>query len=220
MSTSSTTYLKLADHYQKCLKKHGDCSIGMDWPSEKDNEQRFRVMAELFEADILSSGKRIKLLDFGCGASHFYDFLLAKGWAEQIGYTGIDIVPESIAISKVKFPGNKYLCLDILASTKSLGVHDFITINGVFTQKRGMTEREMHSFLERALTRLYPCFRKGLAFNTMSGQVDFKRRGSFHVDLDSAAKMFAKKFTRHFVIRHDYGLYENTFYLFKKESHS
>jgi SAM-dependent methyltransferase len=220
LSTSSTTYLKLAEHYQKCLKKHGDSSVGMDWPSEKDNLQRFGVMTELFEAATLSSENCIRLLDFGCGTSHFYDFLLAKGLAEQISYTGIDIVPESINISRVKFPGNKYLCLDILESTKSLGFYDYITINGLFTQKQSMTEREMCNFLVNVLDRLYPCFTKGLAFNTMSGQVDFKKAGSFHVDLDWVAKMFAKKFTRNFMIRHDYGLYENTFYLFKKENTS
>lgn len=192
----------------------------MDWPQEKDNLWRFAVMAELFEREVASSGKRTKLLDFGCGTSHFYEFLQTRGLVDRLAYTGIDIVPESIEISKSKFPDNKYLCLDILASTKTLGVYDYITINGVFTQKRGMTEREMRSFLERVLARLYPCFKKGLAFNTMSGQVDFKRRGAFHVDLDWAAQLLAKKFTRHFQVRHDYGLYENTFYLFKKQRYS
>ncbi len=197
--------------------KHGDSLLGMDWPKEKDNLRRFAVMAEIFEREVVSSGKPAKLLDFGCGTSHFYEFLQKKKLADRVAYTGIDIVPDSIEISKSKFPDNNYLCLDILESTKTLGDYDYITINGLFTQKRGMTEREMRSFLERVLTRLWPCFTKGLAFNTLSDQVDFKRRGSFHVDLDWAAKLFANKFTRYFQVRHDYGLYENTFYLFKKE---
>lgn len=217
LTTLQKPYLKLAKHYGERLKEHGDCALGMDWPREKDNLLRFAVMAELFEREIASSGRRTKLLDFGCGTSHFYEFLQSKGLTDRIVYTGVDIVPGSIEISKNKFPDNKYLCLDILASARSLGIHDYITINGVFTQKRGMTEREMRSFLERVLDRLYPCFRKGLAFNTLSGQVDFKRRGSFHVNLDWIAKLFANKFTRHFLVRHEYGLYENTFYLFKKE---
>lgn len=217
MRISRKPYLNLAKHYEESLKKHGDCSLGMDWPREKDNLRRFSVMAELFKGEVSSAGRRTKLLDFGCGTSHFYEFLQAKNLAGQLAYTGIDIVPESIKISKSKFPDNRYLCLDILASTKALGVHDYIVINGLFTQKRGMTESEMRSFLECVLSRLYPCFRKGLAFNTLSGQVDFKRRGSFHVDLNWAAKLFVSKFTRHFQVRHDYGLYENTFYLFKNE---
>lgn len=220
MTISSKTYLSLAAHYRECLKKYGDRSLGMDWPRETDNLRRFAVMAALFEQDLLSSGKRIKLLDFGCGTSHFFEFLRTTGLAKRIDFMGIDIVPESIEISKRKFPGNKYLCLDILASTEALGTHDYITINGIFTQKRSMTEREMRKFLERVLARLYPCFRRGLAFNTMSDQVDFRRRGAFHIDLDWAAKMLAKKFSRHFLVRHDYGLFENTFYLFKKECQS
>lgn len=219
MTTSIKPYLKLASHYRKCLQEHGDQCLGMDWPREEENLRRFAVMAQLFEHDIESSDKRVKILDFGCGTSHFCEFLLKKGWEDRIVYTGIDIVPESIEISKRKYPNNRYYCLDILASEKSLGAFDYITINGVFTQKRLMTEHEMRSFLERVLERLFPSFKKGLAFNTMSGQVDFKKRGSFHVDLDWAAKLFAKKFTRNFQVRHDYGLYENTFYLFKEERH-
>lgn len=220
MLISKKNYLNLAAHYRQCLERHGDRCIGMDWPRKKDNLRRFAVMAKLFEDTLSSSRKRIKLLDFGCGTSHFYEYLLSVGLAKKIDYVGIDIVSESIQISKEKFPNNKYLCLDILTSTKALGPYDYITINGVFTQKLSMTEREMRDFLDRVLTRLFPCFKKGLAFNAMSGQVDFRKRGSFHMDLDWAAKLFAKEFTRHFIVRHDYGLYENTFYLFKKENRS
>jgi SAM-dependent methyltransferase len=216
LSTSRKTYLNLAAHYRECLKKYGDRSRGMDWPRAKDNQRRFAVMTEMFERD-LASGRPVRVLDFGCGTSHFYEYLRSAGLAKRIRYTGLDIVPESITISREKFPGNKYLCLDILASRKHLGSYDYVVINGVFTQKRGMTEREMSGFLERVLTRLHACYRKGLAFNAMS---DFKRRGSFHLDLDWAGKLFARTLTRHFVVRHDYGLYENTFYLFKMERRS
>lgn len=188
----------------------------MDWPREEDTLRRFKVMADLF-APALSSVKRVKLLDFGCGTSRFYDYLRVLGLSSRVEFSGVDILPESIAISKRKYPKNKYLCLDVLASPRTLGRYDYVTINGVFTQKKGMSEREMRVFLEKILDRLFPCFANGLAFNTMSGQVDFKRRGSFHVDLSWAAQLFAKRFTRHFTVRHDYGLYEQTFYLFKKE---
>ncbi len=217
MSTSSATYLKLAAHYRDCLKKYGDKARGMDWPRHKDNLLRFAVMTDLFAQDM--RGRRVKVLDFGCGTSHFYQYLQARGLSSKVEYTGIDIGAESIEISKRKFPRNRYLCLDVLATNRSIGVYDYIVINGLFTQKRTMSEREMRAFLTRILTRLQPCYRKGLAFNTMSDQVDFKRPGSFHFGLTQAAALFTKNFTRHFVVRHDYGLYENTFYLFKKETH-
>lgn len=216
MSTSSAAYLKLAEHYRRCLRAHGDKARGMDWPREKDNLRRFAVMTEMF-APALRPGRRTRILDFGCGTSAYYGYLRAAGLAGRVAYSGVDIGPEAVEISRRKYPRNRYLCLDVLASDRPLGVHDYAVINGVFTQKRSMSERAMREFLARVLERLWPSVRVGLAFNTMSDRVDFKRRGSFHYGLDEAARLFSARFSRHFVVRHDYGLYENTFYLFKKE---
>lgn len=216
MSTSDASYRKLAEHYRECLSRHGDSARGMDWPRERDAATRFAVMTEMFARD-LRRGRRVEVLDFGCGTSRYYDYLGDCGLSRLVSFMGVDILKESITISRRKYPRNRYLCADILASRAPLGVHDYVTINGVFTQKRGMSEREMRDFLERALDRLYPACREGLAFNTMSGVVDYKRRGAFHVDASWAARLFARRWTRHFVVRHDYGLYEQTFYLFKKE---
>jgi SAM-dependent methyltransferase len=216
---SKKTYIKLASHYEKCLEMHGDTSLGMDWPKEKDNLRRHQVMAEFFTKKLGQKEKKTRVLDFGCGTSHFYDFLRKKGWKNKIEYIGVDILEKSIAISKSKYPKNSYYCFDILSSRRPIPSCDYIVINGLFTQKREMSDQEMKKFFKKILLRLYPAAKSGLAFNTMSDQVDFKRRGAFHLDLNWAAKFFADHLTRHFVVRHDYGLYENTFYLFKKERH-
>jgi len=210
------SYLKLADHYTNCLNKHGDTSLGMDWPDKEDNIKRFSIMLDLFKTNLYNNIKPLKILDFGCGTSHFYEHLKQTGLEKNIKYTGIDIIEDSIEISKKKFPENKYFCLDILDSSESLGQYDYIVINGLFTQKCNLNNNEMKNFLIQILTKLFPLFDKGLAFNTMSNQVDFKRDGAFHLDLNWSSELFTKKFTRKFVVRHDYDLYENTFYLYKE----
>lgn len=219
MSRSSAGYLKLAEHYRTVLEKYGDKTRGMDWPRTADNLKRFAVMTRMFESD-LAAGKKVKILDFGCGTAHYFQYLKSKGFAKRINYTGWDITSESISIAKRKYPRNSFQTIDVLKTRKALPTFDYVIINGLFTQKRGMTETQMHAFLEKILVRLQPCYRSGLTFNAMSDQVDFKRRGSFHLNLDAAAKLFTAKLTRHFEVRHDYGLYENTFYLFKKERRS
>lgn len=217
MSTSDRSYLRLAEHYRACLSRHGDKARGMDWPREADNRRRFGVMADLFAAE--AREKRVTVLDFACGTSHFYGYLRARGLGPRVAYSGIDIGPEAVAAARRKYPGNDYRCLDVLAHKGALGRYDYVVINGLFTQKRGMTDRQMKAFLVAVLGRLLPCWRKGLAFNAMSDQVDFRRRGSFHLDLGWAARLLAERFTRDFVVRHDYGLYENTFYLYKGGDH-
>ena len=215
-NTSKKTYSKLANHYANCLKKYGDTTLGMDWPEESDNIKRFSIMLDLFKIDLYGNIKPLRILDFGCGTSHFYEFLKKSHLNNNISYTGIDIVQDSIKISKKKFPENKYFCMDILASSKSFGQYDYVIINGLFTQKCNMNDKEMKNFLIKILKKLFPCFKKGLAFNTMSNQVDFKREGSFHLDLNWSSQVFVNNFTRNFLIRHDYDLYENTFYLYKE----
>lgn len=217
MNTSNRRYLSLAEHYRSCLKTHGDRALGMDWPREEDNLRRFAVMTEMFAGD-LKAGRRVRVLDFGCGTSHYYQYLRSAGLAKRVSYTGIDVVAESIELARGKFPGNRYMLRDILASTKPFGAYDYAVINGLFTQKRRMSGPEMGDFLERILARLRPAVRVGLAFNTMSDRVDFKRRGAFHLGLDAGARIFERTFGRSFVVRHDYGLYENTFYLYKREN--
>lgn len=210
--TGSVSYLKIARHYQDCIRRHGDSARGMDWPSEKDNQVRFRVMAELFGSDF----KKIKVLDFGCGSSRFFDYLKQRELAKKIQYIGLDILPEAIEISKKKYPTNRYICGDALQDPSVLPRVDYAIFNGVFTQKRSLSQREMQDFLLRTLSKVFSKVRIGLAFNVMSDQADFKRRGSFHLSTDWLAKTMARRYSRYFTIRHDYGLYENTIYLFKK----
>jgi SAM-dependent methyltransferase len=217
LTTSKKSYLKLASHYQECLDKHGDTPSGMDWPKAKDNLVRHQMMLELFSEAAQKSARPVRVLDFGCGTSHFYDYLVKEGFKKKVTYIGIDILAESVAIAKKKHPGNRYFCLDILSPGVKIPAFDFVVINGLFTQRRSISDKQMRGFLGKIITRLFSEARRGLAFNTLSDQVDFKRPGSFHLNLDWAGKFFTKHLTRNFVVRHDYGLYENTFYLYKKQ---
>ena len=49
------------------------------------------------------SGEKITLLDFGCGASHLYEYILAYG-IDHVSYSGLDLSEKVIELSKSKFP--------------------------------------------------------------------------------------------------------------------
>ncbi len=215
MNTSDKTQLKLAMYYRTCLQEHGDTATGMDWPDQEQNQKRFALMTELFQDDLRGRNDPIRLLDFACGTSHYFEYLRERGLAARVRYSGIDINPDAIAMSREKFPGNTYACMDVLEGTDGIGEHDYVVINGLFTQKRAMTDAQMRQFLLNILTKLYPHFSRGLAFNAMSGQVDYRKDGAFHLDLNWIAEVLVAKFSRNFVVRHDYGLYENTIFLLK-----
>jgi hypothetical protein len=60
-------YLSIVSHYESSLERYGDTNLGVDWPNKEDANTRYRVMIEVIREP--SSGM-IRLLDFGCGASH------------------------------------------------------------------------------------------------------------------------------------------------------
>ena len=66
-------YRAIVGHYEACLAEHGDTHLGVDWPNAEDAETRHRVMLDLVR------DRPATLLDFGCGASHFYEHIVHEG---------------------------------------------------------------------------------------------------------------------------------------------
>ena len=203
-------YLDIVSHYEKCLEKHGDTHLGVDWPRLKDVQTRYRVMLDVMRP---SSGA-VKLLDFGCGASHLYEYIKKEKY-RGIEYLGLDLSRAFVDLSKKKYPRNRYFCLDVLKEPKKLPVFDYAVMNGVYTQKRDLSQAEMFMLLKKQVRLLFSRARRGVAFNVMSGQVDWKRKEAFHLDFDELASFLSKEVSRNFTFRHDYGLYEFTTYIYK-----
>jgi hypothetical protein len=93
---------------------------------------------------------------------------------------------------------------------------DYCILNGVFTEKLGMTFDQMLDFTQEILKKIYQKTRKGLAFNVMSKVVDWERDDLFHLSFDQLSQFIKKELSRNFVIRQDYGLYEYTTYVYRK----
>jgi SAM-dependent methyltransferase len=202
------SYLKLAEHYDKCFKEHGDTHLGVNWPKLEDTFKRYDVMLGLIKEET-----SISLLDFGCGTAslnQYIEFLKIK----NIKYSGLDINDGFYNTSKLKFPNNDFYCLDILKN-ESIPNFDYIVCNGPFTEKRDLSQEEMMDFFTSVIKKLWNKCDKGIAFNLMSKQVDWERDDLFHVSLDELAWFLKNNLSRNFIIRNDYGLYEYTAYVYK-----
>ena len=156
----------------------------------------------------------ISLLDFGCGASHLYEYMLTRNM-HGIIYAGLDLSEKFIEVSKAKFPQNKYYCLDILDQSSQLPCFDYVVLNGVFTEKRELSFDEMFAYFKQLLRTIFNKTVVGLAFNVMSKQVDWEREDLFHLPLDILAGFLTRELSRNFTIRNDYGLYEYTTYVYR-----
>ncbi|HEX8643927.1 MAG TPA: class I SAM-dependent methyltransferase [Allosphingosinicella sp.] len=206
-------YRDIVAHYEACLAEHGDTHLGVDWPNPEDARKRYKVMLDLVGREAARAGPT--LLDFGCGASHLYEYMVAEGW-DGVRYVGLDLSSDFVDLSRSKFPDNDYVCGDVLAEPELLPDFDYAVMNGVFTEKRGMSHEDMFAYFERLVALVWERARAGIAFNLMSKQVDWERDDLFHVSYDALAAFLTAQLTRKYVIRNDYGLYEYTVYVLKE----
>lgn len=206
-------YFEIINHYENCFNEHGDTHKGVDWPNLEDAKKRYKVMSDIF-----INKNNISILDFGCGVAHFYDFLI-NNINIDFNYTGLDISPVFIEACRKKYPSVDFLCFDILKNPEYIEKpFDYCILNGVFTEKRNLDYDEMFEYMKSVLLYLFKNVKVGLAFNLMSKNVDWERDDLFHVPFDSISQFIYRNLSRHFVIRSDYGLYEYTIYIYKKEN--
>jgi SAM-dependent methyltransferase len=155
------------------------------------------------------------LLDFGCGASHLYEYL-ERHPIPGLSYAGLDLSPRFIALCRAKYPQNRYDCLDVLDPDAAWPHYDYIVLNGVLTEKRELTFADMLEYAKALLRAVFAHARVGIAFNVMSKQVSWERADLFHLPLDTLADFVTGQLSRHFIIRNDYGLYEYTTYVYRE----
>jgi SAM-dependent methyltransferase len=205
-------YRSIVDHYEACLARHGDTHRGVDWPNTADAETRYRVMLEAIRR---APGERVELLDFGCGAAHLYEFMRRDPRYDGVEYSGLDLSERFVALSRGKHPSRPFYRLDVLREPEALPEFDYIVLNGVLTERVDLSYEEMFAFAEELLAQVFAKARVGIAFNVMSKRVDWERPDLFHVSFDALAEMLVRRLSRHFVLRHDYRLYEYTAYVYR-----
>jgi SAM-dependent methyltransferase len=206
-------YNEIVSHYEACLEKHGDTHLGVDWPKLEDAEKRYVVMLDVIKFH-QNKSKSHSLLDFGCGTAMLLEYLI-KNKIESIKYAGLDISPKFIDVCVTKFPEYTFFCEDLMDHTAQIPYFDYIVLNGVFTEKRGLSFEEMFNYFEELLTNVFAKANCGIAFNVMSKSVDWERDDLFHLSADKLIDFITKKLSRNFIIRNDYGLYEYTTYIYK-----
>jgi len=205
-------YKILMEHYEKCLNKYGDTSRGVDWPNKHDASTRYDVMI-----DITKSEKKLTkhtLLDFGCGAGHLLEHIKKRN-IKDLRYFGADISSRYISLCKMKYPHETFYVIDLMEKDLPQK-YDYIIANGVFTEKLSLSSKEMSYFFIKIIKKLFNSSKKGLAFNVMSSLVEWERDDLFHVSMGKVAKLIKEHLSDNFVIRNDYGLYENTIYVYHK----
>jgi SAM-dependent methyltransferase len=205
-------YKGIVAHYESCLERHGDSHLGVDWPKAEDVATRYHVMLDVIRPS--PAPRCVRLLDFGCGAAHLLDYIVARN-RDDIDYSGLDLSPKFVDLARRKFPSRVFYSGDVLENQDLIPDFDYIVMNGVFTEKRDLSHDEMLNYFKDLLSTVWGKANRGIAFNVMSKQVDWERDDLFHLPFDTLAAFLAANVSRNFVFRNDYGLYEYTTYVYR-----
>jgi len=202
------SYINIVEHYEECLRKHGDSHLGVDWPNEEDAKTRYKVMLNV----IKNKDKECTILDFGCGCGHLFDFITDP----KIKYSGLDLSVEYINMFKNKYPDTDVYCIDILKEDiKDIPNFDYIILNGVFTERCGLSEDDMFNFIKKILIKLFNKTNIGIAFNIMTPLADWYDEKLFYLSFDKLTYFLKNKISKNLIINHNYNLWEYTVYVYK-----
>jgi SAM-dependent methyltransferase len=205
-------YLSLVRMVEELHDKYGDSHRGLGYPKAEGFDVRYRVYLDVIRG--AADREQCTLLDVGCGTARLLDLIKSSGRSE-IRYRGIDLSPKLIAAAKKKHPDADFICgdpfdLDTVWSARP----DYVVFGGIFTCRLQMSVEQMTDYMIRLLGLAFSHCRRGIAFNVMSHHVDWQRDDLFHVPFDQMAKILQTNFSRHYLFRADYGLYEYTVYLY------
>jgi SAM-dependent methyltransferase len=202
----------LVAHYESCFLKHGRTPEGVDWPNATDLATRFDVMLGVLRPE----PARPSVLDLGCGPGLLLDHLQAQGRLEGLDYRGIELSEPMLEAARRQWPDHAFSRRDLLVQPLPPKSVDYVIMNGVLTERRGVPRAEMAAYALDLLAAGFEAARVGIAFNVMSKLVDWEREDLFHWGFDEMTEGVAKRLSRHIRIRADYGLYEYTAYVYRE----
>jgi SAM-dependent methyltransferase len=210
--TNKVIQHQLVKEMERNLQSHGDTYQGVGWTKSQENtDKRYQVMLEL-----IPDNEPCTLLDIGCGAAHLYDYMLANK-VTNVRYSGLDLSPEYLQLCQQKHPTITFFPDDILDASCHLPQNDYVLMNGVFNYKGEHSHDDMWRYCQKMLTQAQLLAKKGFACNFVSSYVDWERDDLFHLPFDQLAIFLDQNISRYFTIRHDYGLYEYTVYIYAQD---
>ena len=201
---------KVKEGYERHLVKHDPHSPeAVHWRGKDKTWLRFKILTEIDDLN----GK--VLLDFGCGNALLLDYLKEKGI--KVNYYGWDISEKMVNVARNRHPDANFRSLDIFEEDLDnyIGFFDYILISGVFYIKFDSDDAVHERWMQAILLRLWPLTRLGIGFNCLTEYVDWRDESLYYASINKLLDFIVGNLSRWFVIRHDYKLWEMTFYVYR-----
>lgn len=210
MNMSETTR-RQQEYYNSLLEANRGTPRATSSESIAHKRCRYQQISGVFEADCAFT-----LHDVGCGLGGYGEFLKNSFSDRKIDYSGTDIVPALLDEARAKHPGHHFYLRD-LTQAPGNDRYDYVVLSGVFHQRRTTPIPEWERYLQALVQNAYRMCQKGLAFNVVSPFVDFYLPELYYANLGKIVNFVNDNMSRFFVIKHDYALFEMTFYVYRPE---
>ena len=196
-------FASLDRHFERTLGEHGPTARGVDWPSDDQQQLRFRQLLKVCEGRA-----RFSINDYGCGYGALAHHLLDRGL--DFEYWGYDASSRMLRLAQ-----EENRCPDrcrFVSTEDELPLSDFTIASGVFGLRLDVDEAAWEEYVLATLESLHRISRAGFAFNMLTKYSDPERmRGDlYYADPCDFFDQCKRRFSRNVALLHDYGLYEFT----------
>ena len=196
---------KVNDYYDNLLNKYGTSSSALGCPKGRQ-ELRFRNIDKLFFPGCT-------ILDYGCGFADLNKYLKNRFSKDKYEYSGCDIMPKFLEISKKLYPEVNFFDL---RNEKIKISFDIITAFGVFNFLYVKDENKHFEIVKTKLKDIFSITNKYLLVDFQTEFVDYKQDNSYHQNIDILVDYIEKNLSRRFEIIHSYLPYEYSVIIYKE----
>ena len=211
LNDRSAILRNVSSYYTTKVERHGTTPAGVDWNSLESQLLRFDQLLQ-----IVSDGHTgFSMADLGCGYGHLYDHL-CKG-SSDFTYRGYDLSEAMIERARD---------LHSLSENASFSVSDhptddadYAVASGIFNVKLDVDVQVWKNFVLDTIAVLDRSSARGFAFNCLTSysDTDRMRPDLYYADPLEIFDHCKRRFSRNVALLHDYGLYEFTILVRKRD---
>ncbi len=198
-------------YYAKCFADHGAVARGVDWHDAESIAFHYDKLFEVVEPEF--SGKRISVLDVGCGYGGLLD--RAQELGLDVDYTGLDLVAESIAFGRARHSQAVFHRGDLFAFDPQRRF-DYVLANGLLTEKLDASLKDFGHFARAAIRRMFELADRGIAFNMMTSAVNYYASNLFYQNPGDIISFCMAELSTKWRIDHSYRYYDFTMYVYRE----
>jgi len=195
---------EVATYYAEKLAEHGDTPRGVDWNGEESQKVRFGQLCKIIDPNT----PNFSLNDLGCGYGALLDYL--RDEHATCTYLGVDVSHEMVKLAEQRHADADRA--RFITSAEPDEVADYGLASGIFNVRLGRSDAEWFDYLQTTLDVLDRTSSLGFAFNCLTSysDEDKKRDYLYYADPCRLFDLCKRRYSRHVLLLHDYGLYEFT----------